>query len=102
MRFRLPFPPSSTELSFFKGEGDEPEDVALRPVHDPAWTADRGGPFVVRAAADGGDASYAGCLRIRGETSSSGAAVPAPGRAVSADEALAFDNADERVLVEGH
>lgn len=62
--FHLAFEPSKTSLEFY----DEGVSVELDAGREPQWSVDQAGPaWLATAAAAGGDAAYAACLRVRGE-----------------------------------
>jgi hypothetical protein len=100
--FHLGFDPKEAVVMFFLDGGTTTtRETQLEPEREPVWVADRGGPFALRAISlEGGDASYAGCIRFEGESSSSGIPAPEPGGALTIEQALAF-GAGEPVLVKG-
>ncbi len=95
----LRFDPKEAGLRRFHDGAVTGQETKLEPVREPVWVVGRAGPFAVHATSgEGQDASYAGCIRFEGETSSSG--VPAPGGGLTIEQAIAFGSA-ETVAVKG-
>lgn len=68
IRFRLAFVPHRVVLTFFTSSGRPSASIQLAATRTPSWRVVRTGPFLLTAAVpDGGEASYAGCMRPIGE-----------------------------------